>query len=265
MKFARLAYIFAFVICLSVAVVECRNVGCGAYPYTVITHKDYKFIPLAVNITRCLGKDTQHMLMRCMPTLTKNISISTYTFEGTPGTAVIVNHLLCKERCTIDASACNQYQYFSKSECQCMCKQTTPPVSCKSPFKWDKTLCNCMCIHNKDNYKCEKKKIFNVSECSCVCNPKHNKICTEQPKKLFNPLNCECQDLTLIAGKSESLYCKNGILSIVVIAVVLFEAAVLFLSLFFCTRYCDAKKREETMTFKSSSVNSIKMSSNQIL
>nr|XP_047143342.1 balbiani ring protein 3-like [Hydra vulgaris]XP_047143343.1 balbiani ring protein 3-like [Hydra vulgaris] len=245
MKFtevARITYIFAQLVnYLSVSLIYSSNVGCGPYPFTVITHKDYKFFPFAVMLTRCYGKDTHHSLMRCAPTLSKQINISTVSFDKIPYTTTVLNHISCEEKCTINALACNQYQFFSKSDCQCLCKHDTHPISCKHPFVWDKTLCNCACQYNKNNYKCEIKKRFSVADCGCVCKPIYYKRCMEQPGKLFNPLTCECEDLTLITNKLEKSICKNDFRKFIVV-VFFVEAVGLFLILFFFTRYCNSRK-----------------------
>nr|XP_047143344.1 uncharacterized protein LOC124817390 [Hydra vulgaris] len=242
MKFTRI-YFFTFVTHLSA--LQFENIGCGAYPAVVVTDKNYKFIPLAVNITRCFGKDHgTHLLMKCEPTLTQNVSILTISFEGVPSTSTVLNHVSCEEKCILNASSCNKYQLFSADDCQCLCKHNTLSVSCLYPLIWDKTLCNCVCRYDKNSYKCEEKKEFSVSYCGCVCKPKYYKACMEQTGKIFNTVTCACEDLPL-GEKLESPSCKNIVMKVVVTVVVFVEAVILFLILYFYTRYTNAKKKVE--------------------
>ena len=51
---------------------------------------------------------------------------------------------MCKCKCRLDASVCNNRQSWNKDKCRCECKELIDKGVCKKGFIWNPS--NCVCV-----------------------------------------------------------------------------------------------------------------------
>ena len=58
-------------------------------------------------------------------------------------TCNIESHEICKFKCRLDASVCNNKQRWNKDKCRCECKELIDKGICDKGFIWNPSICEC--------------------------------------------------------------------------------------------------------------------------
>ena len=53
------------------------------------------------------------------------------------------SHEICKFKCRLDASVCNNKQRWNKDKCRCECKELIDKGICDKGFIWNLSICEC--------------------------------------------------------------------------------------------------------------------------
>ena len=82
-------------------------------------------------------------------------------------------HEMCKSKCRLDASICNNKQHWNEDKCRCECKELIDKGVCDEGFIWDPSNCECdkSCDIGEysayENCKCRKKLVDKlIEECT---------------------------------------------------------------------------------------------------
>ena len=84
-------------------------------------------------------------------------------------------HEPCKCKCRLDASVCNNKQWWNEDKCRCECKELIGTGICDEGFIWNPSNCECECDKSCnvgeyldcENCKCGKKLVDKlVEECT---------------------------------------------------------------------------------------------------
>ena len=84
-------------------------------------------------------------------------------------------HEMCKCKCRLDASACNNKQRQNDDKCRCQCKELIDKGVCDERSIWNPSNCECECDKSCDvdeyldyeNCKCRNKLVDKlVEECT---------------------------------------------------------------------------------------------------
>ena len=82
---------------------------------------------------------------------------------------------MCKCKCRLDASACNNKQRWNEDKCTCKCKELIDKCVCDKGFNWNSRNCECECDKSCDigeyldysNCKCRKRSVDKlIEECT---------------------------------------------------------------------------------------------------
>ena len=52
---------------------------------------------------------------------------------------------MCKCKCRLDASVCNNKQRWNENTCKCECKELIDKGACDKEFVWNPSNCECEC------------------------------------------------------------------------------------------------------------------------
>ena len=112
----------------------------------------------------------------CVPDIIKNANVKVFSLMSrTNETRHIKLHKICKYKCRLDASVCNNKQRWNEDKWRCECKKLIDKEMCDEGFVWNPSNCECECDKlcdigeylNYKNYKCKKGIIDNlVDGCS---------------------------------------------------------------------------------------------------
>ena len=98
----------------------------------------------------------------------KDINIKVFNLMSrTNETRHIKWHETCKYKCRLDASVCNNKQYWNNDKRRCECKELINKEICDSGFIWNPSNPDCECDKSCDigqylvykNCKCRKRLI----------------------------------------------------------------------------------------------------------
>ena len=142
-----------------------------------INNNETLFYPYSIKVNKCSGScnniNDPYAKLR-VPDVVKNINVKVFNLMSRSNeTRHIKWHEICKCKCRLDASVCNNKQRWNKNKCRCECKELIDKGD-KGPI-WNPSICDCECDKLCDvgeylNYKnCKsRKKLVDklVEECS---------------------------------------------------------------------------------------------------
>ena len=81
-------------------------------------------------------------------------------------------HDICKCKCRLDSSVCNNKQHGNDNKCQCECKELIDKGVCDKGYAWNPSNCKCECDKSCDvgeyldykNCKCRKRLVDKLTE-----------------------------------------------------------------------------------------------------
>ena len=127
-----------------------------------VSSNEPTFYPYSIKINKCSG----HF---------NSISDLFNLISRTNETRHIEYHEICKGKCRLDASVCNNRQRWNEDKCRCECKELINKGICDQEFIWNPRNCECGCDKSCDireylgykNFKCRYKIVDKlVEECS---------------------------------------------------------------------------------------------------
>ena len=159
----------------SVNPLECvsmNNQECRVRP-KIINVSSYKpiFYPFSNKTSKCSGScnniDDPYGKL-CVPDVVKNLNIKVFNLiSRTNEKRHIAWHKICKFKCRLDASVCNNKQRWNEDKCKCECKELIDKGVFDKGFIWNPS--NCECEYDKscdigehldyENCKCRKKLV----------------------------------------------------------------------------------------------------------
>ena len=104
------------------------------------------FYPYSVKINKCKGScNTINNLYTkfCIPGTFKNTNVK--VFKKTNETRHIKYHKICKCKCRLDASVCNNKQRWNENKYRCECKELFDKGMHQKIFIWNPSNCECKC------------------------------------------------------------------------------------------------------------------------
>ena len=80
----------------------------------------------------------------CVPDVSKNINVKVFNLiSRTNETRYTESHEICKCKCRIDASVCNNKQRWNEDKCRYECKELTDKEICDKGLNWNRNNCEC--------------------------------------------------------------------------------------------------------------------------
>ena len=104
----------------------------------------------------------------CVPDVVKNLNAEVSNLMSIPKEARHIEwHEMCKCKCRLDASVCNNKQRWNDDKCRCECKELIDKGVCDKGSIWNPSNCECECDKSCDvdecldygNCKCRKKLV----------------------------------------------------------------------------------------------------------
>ena len=98
----------------------------------------------------------------CVPDVVKNSNVRAFNLMSrTNETRHIEWHEMCKWKCRLEASVCNNKQCWSEDKCRCECKEFIVKGVCDKGFIWNPSNCECQCDIGEyldyENCQCRKE------------------------------------------------------------------------------------------------------------
>ena len=138
------------------------------------------FYPFSIKINKC-GRSCNNIndpfAKLCVPDTIKNVNVKVFNLMSFINqTKQIEWHEICKCKCRLDTSVCNNKQRWNEGKCRCECRQELSHNERRDKgFIWNPSNCNCECDESCDigeyldyeNCKCRRKIVGElVEECS---------------------------------------------------------------------------------------------------
>ena len=129
------------------------------YPHSINPH--------SIKINKCSGScnNINHPYAKLyLPDVVKNTNVKVFNLmPRTNETRHIEWHEICKCKCKLDASFCNDKQHWSKYNCRCKCKELIDKGRCDKGFIWN--LSN---WENECDKSCEVGEYLDYENCKCI-------------------------------------------------------------------------------------------------
>ena len=135
--------------------------------------------PYTVKISKCSGScnNTNNPYAElCVLDVVKDINVKAFILMSRTNEATHIKwHEICKCKCRINASVCNNKKRWNNDKCRCECKQLIDKGICDTGFIWNPSNCEFKCDKlcdvgeylDYENCKCRKKLVDKmVEECS---------------------------------------------------------------------------------------------------
>ena len=109
----------------------------------------------------------------CVPDVIKNLNVKVFNLMSrTNETRLIKWHEICKCKCRLDASVCNNKQRWNDDKYRCECKELIYKGVCDKGYIQNPSICECECDNSCDvveyldyeNCKCRKRLVDKVVE-----------------------------------------------------------------------------------------------------
>ena len=160
--------------------VSMNNRECKVRPEIInINSNEPSFYRYGVKRSKCSGScnninDPYAKLS--VPHVSKNMNVKVFNLiSRTNETRYMKWHETCKCECRLDASVCDNKQWWNEGKCRFDCKEFIDKGICDKGFIWNPSNCECECDKSCDigdyldykNCKCKKRFVDKlVEECS---------------------------------------------------------------------------------------------------
>ena len=154
----------------SLSCISMNNQACKVRLETInVDSNEPVFYPFSIKTTKCscsCNNINDSYAKMCVPDVVKDLNIKIFNLMSrTNETRHIKWHEMCKCKCRLDASVCNNKQRWNDDKCRCECKELI-----------DKGVCDKGCIWNPGNRECKCDKSCDVGEYldykNCKCGEK---------------------------------------------------------------------------------------------
>ena len=99
----------------------------------------------------------------CVPDVIKDLNVKVFnSMSRTNETRHIKWHEICKCKCRLDTSVCNNKQRWNNDKCQCECKELIDKGICDKGYIWNPSSCKCEC-----DISCDFGEYLNYENCKC--------------------------------------------------------------------------------------------------
>ena len=122
------------------------------------------FYRFSIKTSKCSGScnninDTYAKL--CVPDVVKNLNIKFFNLMSRANeTREIKWYEMCKCKCRLNASVCNNKQGWDEDKCVCECKELFSEGVCSKVVIWNPNNCECEC-----DKSCDIGKYLDYSNC----------------------------------------------------------------------------------------------------
>ena len=132
----------------SLKCVSLNNQECKVRPEIINNNSNEPlFYPYSINVNKCSGScnniNDPYSKM-CVPDVVKNINVKVFNLMSKNNeTRHIKWHEICKCKCRVDASVCNNKQRWNNDKWKCECKELIGKGICVKGFIWNPSNCEC--------------------------------------------------------------------------------------------------------------------------
>ena len=126
--FAGLAILSNLTSATSLSCISVNNQVCKLRPEIINVNSDEPvFYPFSIKTSKCSGNYNNindPYAKKCVPDVVKSLNVKFFNvMSGTNETRHIKCHEMCKCKCRLDSSVCNNKQRWNDGKCQCECKE----------------------------------------------------------------------------------------------------------------------------------------------
>ena len=178
--FIGLTILSGFTNANSLSCISMSNQACKARPEIInVNSNNPIFYPSSIKTSKCSGNCNNindPYAKICVPGVIKDLNVKVFNLMSrTNETRHIKWHEMCKCKCRLDASVCNNKQRWNDDKCRCECKELIDKGVCDKGFIWNPSNCECECDKSCDvgeyldyeNFNCKKKLVDKlVEECN---------------------------------------------------------------------------------------------------
>ena len=105
------------------------------------------FYSFSIKTSKCSGS-CNHIndpyAKMCVPDVVKNLNVKLFNLMSrTNETRHIKWNEMCKCKCSLDSSVCNNKQPCNYDKCRCECKELIDEGECDKGYIWDPSNCEC--------------------------------------------------------------------------------------------------------------------------
>ena len=102
-------------------------------------------------------------MQKYVPDVIKDLKVNVFNIMSrTNETRHIKWHEMCKCKCRLDASVCNNKQRWNNDKCQCECKELIDKGICDKGYIWNPSNCKCEC-----DKSCDFGEYLDYENCKC--------------------------------------------------------------------------------------------------
>ena len=189
-----------------------------------VNSDELMFYPFSIKTSKCSGSCnsvTDPYAKMCVHDDVKNLNVKVSNLMSrTNETRHLEWHEMCKCKCRLDASVCNNKQHWNDDKCRCERKELIDKGVCDRGYIWNPSNCECECNKSCDvgeyldyeNCRCKKKLVDKLVERSFT---ERNSVeeCTENIDKveIDDENECLCSYITCVVLTVIALAISIGI------------------------------------------------------
>ena len=118
----------SFTNAIPLSCISMKNQECKTKPQAVIVDSNNPiFYPFSIKTSKCSGNcnNIKNPYAKiCVPDVINDLNVKVFNLMSkTNETKFIEWHEICKCKCRLDATICNNKQRWNKNECRCECKE----------------------------------------------------------------------------------------------------------------------------------------------
>ena len=147
--------------------VSINNQECKVRPEIVnVNSNEPIFFPFSIKTSKCsssCNNINDPYAKLCVPDVVKNLDVKVFNLVSRPNeTRHIEWHEMCKCKCTLDESVCNNKQRWIEDKCRCEYKELIDKGVCDKGFIWSPSNCECEC-----DKSCDTGEYLDYENCEC--------------------------------------------------------------------------------------------------
>ena len=154
-----------------------KNQECKVRPEIInVNSNEPVFYPFSIKTSKCsssCNNINDPYAKICVPDVVKDLNVKVCNLiSRTNKTSHIKWHEMCKCKCRLDASVCNNKQRWNDDKCRCEYKELIDKGLCDKGYIWNPSNCECECDKSCDvgeyldyeNCKCRKRLVDKLVE-----------------------------------------------------------------------------------------------------
>ena len=142
---------------------------------TNVNSNEPSFYPYSVKINKCSGicnNINDPFAKLCVPDVAKNINLEVFTLMSRTNTTRHINlHEICRCKCRLEASVCNNKQRWNEDKYRCECKELLDKGVCDKGFIWNLSNYECECEECTENINEVTMTRITLTEYKNECKP----------------------------------------------------------------------------------------------